>query len=69
MDFGLALELGGTGEADWALENGLLRTCPVFEAMLGACTQGRCDWGRRATSSHKANGKVSSLDAGVLEKW
>jgi hypothetical protein len=34
MDFGLPLELDGTGEGDWFLENGLLRTCPVFEAML-----------------------------------
>lgn len=37
IDLGLPLEVGGTGEADWFLENGLLRTCPVFEAMLCAC--------------------------------
>lgn len=34
MDFGLPLERPGAGEREFALENGLLRFCAWFDAMV-----------------------------------
>jgi hypothetical protein len=35
MDFGLPLEAVRPGDCDAVLENGLLRSCPGFEAIFG----------------------------------